>query len=249
MNLSGILRHRLLGRLLRVPLRLLPPNATMRVLQGPLRGARWIAGASTHGCWLGSYEHDKHRRFAATLQPGQVVYDVGANAGFYTLLAARRVGGQGNVVAFEPLPRNLHYLCRHLALNRERAVRVVDAAVADRDGTAMLDPGPHPSMASLDVGGSVQVRTVRLDTLVAEGLPPPDVIKIDVEGAECQVLRGAQEVLVTHRPVVFLATHGPQVHAACCELLRELGYGLVPLDTSEAETATEVVACWAPRTG
>lgn len=118
MNLSGIPRRSVLGRVLRAPLRLIPPGTVLPVLQGRLRGARWIVGAGTHGCWLGSYEYGKRRLFERLVRPGQVVWDVGANAGFYTLLASRLVGSTGSVVAIEPLPRNLSYLRRHLELNR-----------------------------------------------------------------------------------------------------------------------------------
>src|SRR6266568_1109680 len=76
------------GRILRTFLRLVPREMVVPVLQGRLRGARWIVGSSTHGCWLGTYESPKQHAFAAALRPGDLVVDAGANAGFYTLLAA-----------------------------------------------------------------------------------------------------------------------------------------------------------------
>src|SRR5689334_1113570 len=101
-NFSTLSRQGILGRAARLPLRLIPSGARMPVLQGPLKGMRWTAGAHTHGCWLGSYELSKQQLFARTLKPGGVLYDIGANAGFYTLLGSRLLGPEGRVYAFEP---------------------------------------------------------------------------------------------------------------------------------------------------
>ena len=91
MNVSAIANRSVAGRLLRLPLALIPAVLPMPVLQGPLRGYWWITGSSNHGCWLGSYEYDKQRLFARMIRAGDVVFDIGANVGFYTLLAASRV--------------------------------------------------------------------------------------------------------------------------------------------------------------
>jgi hypothetical protein len=92
LNFSGIHRGNLAGRLLRAPLELLPKGLTVRVLQGPARGMKWVVGSGTHGCWLGSYEYSKQRLLRRLIRPGDVVYDVGANVGFYTLLLLRELG-------------------------------------------------------------------------------------------------------------------------------------------------------------
>lgn len=243
MNFSSVSDRTLLGRALRLPLRLVPADLVVPVLQGPARGCRWIVGASTHGCWLGSYEHGKQRAFAAQLTPGSAVYDVGANVGFYTLLAARAVGPRGAVVAFEPLPENLAFLRRHLELNGASQVRIVEAAVSDRGGTARFARGASREMGSLREGGELEVKTLSLDAFVGEGSgPPPDCIKLDVEGGECAALEGARRVLERWRPVVFLATHGPELHARCCELLRQARYALASLDGRSVESTDELLA-------
>ena len=92
MNFSAISNETLLGRMLRLPFRLIPTNAQMRILQGHLRGKKWIAGSGNHGYWLGSYEYQKQRIFSEEIRPGDVVYDLGANVGFYSLLASFLVG-------------------------------------------------------------------------------------------------------------------------------------------------------------
>jgi FkbM family methyltransferase len=224
-NFSGIPKTSILGKILRLPLRALPKNLQVPILQGPLRGKRWIVGASTHGCWLGSYEYANQRLFSKTIRPRSVVYDVGAHVGFYTLLAATLVGPQGHVVAFEPVPRNIGFLKEHLKLNGITNVTVVEAAAGTGEGSAWFDEGPTSSMGHLSATGALRVHTVRIDEMVAAGkIPPPEYIKMDVEGAEALVLTGAKATLIERLPTLFISTHGPQVHRECVELLRALPY-------------------------
>src|SRR5688500_4616739 len=136
----------LLGRAIRLPLRLIPRDAVLRVLSGPLRGRRWIAGAATHGCWLGTYERFVQRIFVEHVRPGGVVYDVGANAGFFTLLSSKLAGPSGAVYAFEPMERNLRYIREHLRLNRTENVHVVPMAVSDRIGSVRFAASHNPAM-------------------------------------------------------------------------------------------------------
>ena len=155
-------------RALRLPLRLIPPAATVRILMGPLRGHKWIVGSSTHGCWIGTFERHKQEVFAATILQGDVVYDLGAHVGLYSLLAASRGGFAGHVYAFEPVPRNLAYLYRHLSLNGVTNCSVIDAAVTSTSGMATFDQSVHPAMGHLGAGGSdmINARTVVLDELL-----------------------------------------------------------------------------------
>lgn len=228
MNFSAISDRSAVGRLLRLPLRIIPRDAHVPILQGPARGMWWTVGSSNHGCWLGSYEAPKRRAFEKHLAPGGVVYDVGANVGFYTLVAASVVGPGGRVVAFEPLPENLRYLRGHLRINGLKQVTVYDGALTDIDGVVRFKRGKSRAMGHIADEG-FPVRAMRLDRLVSgDALPPPDVIKIDVEGAEAAVLRGAREVLSTHGPTLFVATHGRAVHAQCVQFLQGLGYKVRP---------------------
>ena len=243
MNFSGICDKSFMGRALRLPLRLIPQDMKMPILQGRLRGMKWIAGSSNHGCWLGSFEYHKQRAFAARVASSDIVFDIGANAGFYTLLASVLVGPQGRVFAFEPDPRNVRYLKEHLWINRIKNVSVVEAAVADSDGTANFDAGPNLSMGHLAADGCIAVRTVCLDAMVQSGeLPAPDYIKVDVEGAEVQVLHGASKVLSDRHPVIFLATHGEDLHQRCCEILKSLGYDVEPIPGPALDRTDEVIA-------
>ncbi len=104
----------LLAKILRLPLSLIPREAEVRILRGPLRGMKWIKGSGPNAYWFGTFEVARVRAFANTVTQGAVVYDVGANVGIYSLLASLRAGPSGRVYAFEPLERNLQYLRRHI---------------------------------------------------------------------------------------------------------------------------------------
>jgi FkbM family methyltransferase len=243
MNFSGIPNRTILGKILRVPLGFIPKEMTVPIIQGPLRGRRWIAGSSNHGCWLGSYEYEKQKVFIKRVKPGDVVFDIGANVGFYTLLASVLVENEGKVIAFEPLPRNLVYLDKHMKMNHCLNVDVLPYAVSDCEMTAEFAFSKNPSMGHLCTKGDITVQTVLIDNLIeSKKLFPPDVMKIDVEGAELSVLRGSHHVIKGKRPIIFVATHGISAHRDCLEFLRSLDYHLTPIGHSSIENCDEIIA-------
>ncbi|MDX1976397.1 MAG: FkbM family methyltransferase [Pseudanabaenaceae cyanobacterium bins.68] len=243
MNFSGISNQSLLGKLLRKPLELLPPNLEVPILQGRLKSKKWIVGASNHGCWLGSYEYEKQLLFQQTIKSGDVVFDIGANVGFYSLLASVIVGNQGQVFAFEPLPRNLTYLRTHLALNHCENVRVFPVAVADFSGKIQFDQSENHCIGHISTTGELEVDATSLDDLYAQAqISLPNHLKIDVEGAELAVLKGASQVINRAFPTIFLATHGAEVHQACCALLKSWGYELKSLTAADLDQTDELIA-------
>lgn len=198
------------------------------ILTGLLRGARWIPDASVRSCWLGTFEAEEQAEFGRVVRTGMRVYDLGANVGYYTLLASRLVGPRGRVIAVEPLPRNLAYLHRHVALNRLANVDIVEAAVADRPGVGRFTETASASENRLGAEGTLKVPITTL-TALAERFGPPDVIKIDVEGAEHLVLGGAKELLRGARPTILLSLHNDTARAVCAQIAGELGYAVAPL--------------------
>ncbi len=244
MNFSKINYRSFWGRLLRLPLRLIPGKAVLPILQGSLRGTKWVVGAGEHGYWLGSYEMNKRLAFEREIFPGAVVYDIGANVGYFSLLAAVLAGPEGRVFAFEPLPRNLAFLRRHVALNGlGNIVAIVPAAVSERSGEAAFDTGASSAMGHLTESGGITVQMVALDEMMAAGeLPPPDFMKIDVEGAEYAVLKGARDLLKKYQPVLFLDTHQREAHRPTIALLQELGYGFEILDGKSLPETKELIA-------
>jgi FkbM family methyltransferase len=243
MNFSGLSNRSLPGKLARLPLRLIPPGVVVPILQGPLRGKKWIVGSSTHGCWLGSYEYEKQKAFSEAVKPGDVVYDIGANVGFYTLLASVLVGPSGRVVAFEPLPRNLRYLRKHLGLNGCGNVMVMPVAVSDCAGRAGFDPGDDPSGGALCDHGAIEVETVALDRLArSKIIPGPDVIKVDVEGGESRALAGGVAMLAREKPLLFLSIHDREAGDLCQGLLDEIGYEMESLNGLPVGRSDEILA-------
>jgi FkbM family methyltransferase len=219
----------LLGKAIRLPLRLIPKSAELPILLGPTRGYKWVVGSSVHGCWLGIYEYRKRRLFERYVKPGMTVFDMGAHTGFYTLIASKLAGKAGQVFAFEPNPRNLGFLGRHLRINRVQNVTVMDVAASDRNGTASFDESAVSQTGRLAARGQLTVKTAAVDDL---GLPNPDVIKMDIEGGEYAALRGMKRIL-SQRPILFLATHGDDIRAHCLQLLREFGYSINDLSHDE----------------
>jgi FkbM family methyltransferase len=233
--------RRAIAAAIRLPLGLIPKRAVLRVLFGPLRGTRWIAGAATHGCWIGTYERGAQRTFADRIQPGDVVYDIGANAGFFTLLASKLAGPSGAVYAFEPLPRNLELLKKHVQLNHAQNVHIVPLAVSDRAGRARFATSASAAMGGLSEHGGIEVETTTLDALRAT-MPPPAFIKMDIEGAEHDALSGARSLLHETGPAILLSMHGFVQQQRCTALLREEGYALEVITAEEAEGNFVVLA-------
>jgi FkbM family methyltransferase len=166
---------------------------------------------------LGVYERRVQQLLVAQVQVGDVVWDVGANWGYFTLLASRLTGPRGRVFAFEPLPYNLAVLRDVVDGNRLANVEVVDVAVSDRDGTASLAwaPGEYATPSLARSGGElITVATSCADSL-ASRLRRPALVKVDVEGAEVLVLEGAGALLRSEvKPRWIVEVHSAEKEAA-----------------------------------
>lgn len=200
-----------------------------------------------------SFEPNEFALLDALLEPGMVFVDGGANEGVYSLVAAQRVGSSGRVLAFEPSPREHERLLANLRLNRLDNVVTWQAALDERPGTATLalaDFGHEGQNTIGDVvanprvqtAGLISVEATTLDRAVAEaGVTRVDVIKLDVEGYEPAVLRGASQTLKRFAPVLqleleeqALATHGFS-KAELVQLLAAAGYRTWTFDADTAQ--------------
>jgi FkbM family methyltransferase len=171
-----------------------------------------------------------------------VCWDVGANVGLYTLLFAELAGTRGRVFAFEPVRRNVYLLRQHVEMNSCQNVRIVPCALSNFDGEVGFDLGPNTSTGHVSTNWPLKVPCSRADTLLASvQVEAPDIMKIDVEGAEADVLRGARNAM-WKRPIIFLATHGAATHRACLELLAASDYEIRALNGGTPEGTDEVVA-------
>lgn len=174
----------------------------------------WLAlPLGWHIGFFGSYEPELREIMRVVLPAGATAVDVGANAGWHTLLMARLVGPRGRVLAVEPNPSVREYLRRNVALNRFGQVEIVGAALAETPGALnfVAPDADHAASASgyVVAGGPVPSDAVRveastLDILAAEKkLDRLDLIKIDAEGFEWPILQGAQTVIERFRPYII----------------------------------------------
>jgi len=219
------------------------PRWAYPVLQGPLRGARFILGSLTgegggSTVYLNLVEPEKTTTFVNNLNDGQVCFDVGANVGYFTILGSRCVGSTGKVVALEPAIRNLAYLYQHVQLNKAANVTIISAACSDSESLTSFSSGKNcaegyiTSSMPPEPAKSARVSlvpTVTIDTVARQLGILPDLIKIDVEGAELSVLRGAHETLRKARPTLLLEIHSDELLSSCVAFLRDLGYNFEPV--------------------
>lgn len=240
--LPGGLKKRLyhlgpLTRGIRLTLNRISPSGytPVEVSAGGLAGAQlWLDLQSEKDYWLGTYEVDLQKAIRQQVHPGWVVYDVGANIGYISLLLARAVGPQGQVHAFEALPDNLQRLAQHVQANGlEARVRVNALAVAAHTGPVEFLIGPSGAMGKVSgsagrEGGhsrAIQVEGITLDDYVyLQGNPPPQALKMDIEGGEVLALQGMSRLLAEARPLVFLELHGPQAAQAAWQTFNQAGY-------------------------
>jgi FkbM family methyltransferase len=161
----------------------------------------------------GIYEPLATNLVRAELRPGDVVLDIGANIGYYTLIFAKGVGPAGRVFAFEPEPGNFALLEENVAANGYGNATLARVAVSDRAGRAEIyldadNAGDCRMYDSHDRRPSVNVETVRLDDHLAR-LDRIDLIKMDIQGAEPAALRGMHGLLERHRKVKLLLEFWP----------------------------------------
>jgi len=187
------------GNFLRTLLYRIPYQGYIPILQGEARGMLWKRSSGDEGYWLGTYEIWKQKALSPLLLKGSVLYDIGAYAGFFSLLGCKK---GATVYAFEPEAHNLELLREHLKKNKCNAT-VMDFAVSDRDGTEKFEMHESRTSHHLSEKGNIEVRCRSIDSLVKE-IPPPTVIKIDAEGAERKILIGAKETITKYKPIILV---------------------------------------------
>ncbi|MGH2953095.1 MAG: FkbM family methyltransferase [Solirubrobacterales bacterium] len=190
-------------------------------LETTRRGIRWhldLREGIDFAIWLlGAFEPGTRRAYTRMIEPGDVVVDIGANVGAHTLQFATLVGDAGRVIAFEPTAFAFRKLEANLALNPDLAQRVtaVQAALVGAPGESLpaqlYSSWPLGSSGDLhpkhrgEARGTEGARAATLDELLREAaVERVDLLKIDVDGHECDVLRGAGETLRAHSPPILL---------------------------------------------
>lgn len=225
------------------------------VRRGPLAGLKW----RHYGCyqaWMaaGLYEPHVASLIRELLKPGDVFYDIGANAGYFTLLGARAVGTTGQVIAFDPNPRNAKTIREQAALNGSSLTVVVEGvAVSDSAGTfdfvvTRVNANAHlvgrGAGHLVDKGEVIEVHCTTLDEYV-QSHRRPTVVKMDIEGAEVDALRGAAGLLGSgDAPIMLVSTHGADLAEQCEAILSKAGYFFKKL-----EGFSQMILALPPRLG
>lgn len=190
--------------------RLLPEAPTLvRVRAGRVEGVRLlILPRSEKFLWTGLHEPEVQDAIVEILRPGMSFWDVGSHIGYFSLLASRVVGPTGAVHAFEPMPETFRRLTASIAANDAANVSAHELALSPTSGTASLHGGDVSVLWSLRPGRGPTSVAVRCQTL-AEAFAdhgPPDLIKVDAEGAEIDILVSGHGQLAEHRVPVLLET-------------------------------------------
>ena len=209
----------------------------LRVAVKVLRDASWIANS-------GNTEPGVRRAFALVLEhlKPATFWDIGANIGFYSWFV-RLHPSVREVVMFEPNPTNFKLLSRTISRNAITNCKAMNVALSDQNGEAafLVDrasgaggsleavsclENTHSLHSAYRMGETIHCRTVTVDSLIAEGIPSPDFIKIDVEGAEHLVLGGADSCLSQRHPAMIIET----VNADIIRRLKDAGYRVFRID-------------------
>jgi FkbM family methyltransferase len=203
------------------------PVITVQTAAGPVR---WqVNELASQTFVLGTYEPHMQAAFKRFVQRGWTVYDVGGHAGYHTVLCALLVGAEGRVVSFEPNPSNFAAIKSQLELNSLNNVTQSPFALSDECGDRQMDTSINSSQGRISASGDIEVKAHTIDCLVADGsLPPPNLIKIDVEGHEEQVLRGGLRTIRRHQPVILCDYNDSTTLPSLESLLLPLGYVVEP---------------------
>jgi FkbM family methyltransferase len=214
----------------------IPSGARMwiRIPEGLGKGSWMFADPRAElGYTNGDHEPWIQELLKSELREGDCYYDVGAHTGFFCLIASRFVGQSGRVVAFEPDPDNAAILRANVTKNDITQVDVMEMAVWSSTVNVTFDRAPEVSNRTAGhialLGGPglthVLVPALRLDEVVfKEGRLAPQLIKMDVEGAEWDALQGAHRLLDEAKPKLLCEVHDPNEMGRICDYLKQFGY-------------------------
>ena len=203
-------------------------GSVVTIGSGYAQGMKWKRmHVYVNGYWIGQYEFDVQAAIARILGPGDGFIDLGANAGFFTLVGIKRVGPAGWVVSVDPDPFNCASLAAQIGLNELKNCVVLQQAVADQAGTLKFafavggDSTGH--LADAGNAAAMDVSATTLDA-ICETHGKPKLVKVDVEGAEVRVLRGAARTIESIRPTWLLELHSDDLGREVRRILSGAGY-------------------------
>jgi FkbM family methyltransferase len=231
----------------------------------PGSGARYVSINNRTTLLLPSYweamqvaghEHSIYSGIEKVIKPGQVAYDIGASLGYYAIPMSRRVGRRGQVICFEANPVNVYFLRTNLILNGIDNAKVFPLAISDFNGTMKFSINyGNLSVGLLEAsylysgkaGHQIQVQCEKLDDILIEFVPPPpNLIKMDIEGGEAAALVGMEQTLKNFKPIIILEVHGLVMARSCFDFLDHLGYSYTNPQTERSFSNSSEVVSWYP---
>lgn len=236
-----------------------PTDVSLQPTRGRSRGGRFWAPNAFEAAMVRRHEDRALGSLSRLVPPGGVVYDVGANLGLWSVAAGRAVGASGRVVSIEPNPLCLPFLAANLELAEvEDRTTVLPLALSDgraervdlhvNYANSHLSTGAHSMIGVGKPGTLVSVPAASLDSIVATyDLPDPDLVKLDVEGAEASILPGCGATLERARPVLVIEVHGLDQARHVAPALEALGYRFEDVTSDEAfEGAKDLLERFGP---
>lgn len=209
---------------------------------GPAKGLYFnITLPEDKNIWTGTYELDFSTALSREIFSGSVCYDIGGFKGFMTGVMA--LNGASEVYTFEPLKENYYKIQEMAKLNPSLKISVFEYAIGSSDGEVNFDVSDDPSMNKIEsspfqnetgIKGKRKVQIFKLDTLVLENnFKRPDLIEIDVEGAEVEVIFGATKILEQFKPKLFIEVHGYDIGKSLLPELDKFSYSVLCLESKK----------------
>lgn len=215
---------------------------TVSIAAGNLSGFKMVLNLQTEkDYWLGTYEAELQAALHELVQPGMVLYDIGANIGYISLMMARLSGMDGKVFSFEALPANLRRLKENISLNNmDSVIKVHSKAVVDL--THPVRFLAHSSTSMGKAAGSagrveeydqeITVEGLALDDFVyKQKQAEPDIIKMDIEGGEMLAVKGMKRLLKERKPILLVELHGKEAAQAVWDALTKAKYSMMEMHT------------------
>ena len=192
----------------------------------------WFDKHTSNGFILGFYEEKLVKILQEHIKAGSVFYDLGAHWGYFSILASAIVKDNGKVYSFEPIPYNFARLQKNIGINCTVNIEAFNLAISDKEGVSLFsnteDSFANTYVDSESRNDGIQVTTIDLNSFISKNeARPPDFMKIDVEGAEMDVLNGGKVSIEKYRPVIHLSTHDKHVKGIdnkCRSWMADIGY-------------------------
>jgi len=214
------------------------PGSSHQILIGAMRGIKFhfTENSGFAALYSGNEKHNQ-AAYKSLVRAGDTVLDVGANWGLHTLYLARLVKSTGKVIAFEPHPTVFNELVANVALNQFQQVEAFNFALAKTSGEVKFGLGSTSKTSHIvnplfpNVGTTICTKTYALDEWLKEHqITALRLMKIDVEGAESEVLQGAERTIRQFRPRLVVELHTPEQDLAVAKCLLDWNYNLQRID-------------------